>query len=53
MTVTIVDAARPVTGSVGTHLDPNVAAALDPVGGLLAVAESPPPQPGTATCWAG
>jgi len=39
MTVTIVDAARPVTGSVDTHLDLNVAAALDPVGGLLGVAE--------------
>src|SRR5262249_36842453 len=56
MTVTIVDAARPVagsrnthpglpaapclvTGGVDTHLDLNVAAALDPVGGLLAVAE--------------
>jgi transposase len=56
MTVTIVDAARPVTGSadthpgfhaapclvtggVDTHLDLNVAAVLDPVGGLLGVAE--------------
>lgn len=37
--MTIVDAARPVTGGVDTHLDLNVAAALDPVGGLLAVAE--------------
>jgi len=41
MTVAIVDAARPVTGGVDTHLDLNVAAALDPVGGLLAVAEFP------------
>jgi transposase len=41
MTVTIVAAARPVTGGVDTHLDLNVAAALDPVGGLLAVAEFP------------
>src|SRR6266571_8529297 len=58
MTVTIVGAARPVTGSgemhpdfhaapclvtggVDTHLDLNVAAALDPVGGLLGVAEFP------------
>jgi len=41
MTVTIVDAPRPVTGGVDTHLDLNVAAALDPVGGLLAVAEFP------------
>jgi transposase len=39
--VTIVDAARPVTGGVDTHLDLNVAAALDPVGGLLEVAEFP------------
>src|SRR5260221_4021336 len=30
-----------VTGGVDTHLDLNVAAALDPVGGLLAVAEFP------------
>ena len=58
MTVTIVDAARPVTGGadthrdlnlapclvtggVDTHLDVNVAAALDAIGGLLAVAEFP------------
>src|SRR6516164_3927540 len=41
MTVTIVDASRLVTGGVDTHLDLNVAAALDPVGGLLAVAEFP------------
>ena len=41
MTVAIVDAARPVTGGVDTHLDLNVAAALDPIGGLLAVAEFP------------
>ncbi|MGE5286707.1 MAG: IS110 family transposase, partial [Micromonosporaceae bacterium] len=39
--MTIVDAARPVTGGVDTHLGVNVAAALDPVGGLLAVAEFP------------
>src|SRR3974377_707313 len=41
MTVTIVDVPRPVTGGVDTHLDLNVAAALDPVGGLLAVQEFP------------
>jgi len=41
MTVTIVDAARPVTGGVDTHLDLNVAAALDGIGGLLVVAEFP------------
>ena len=39
--MTIVDAARPVTGGVDTHLDLNVAAALDPVGGLIEVAEFP------------
>ena len=39
--MTIVDAPRPVTGGVDTHLDLNVAAALDPVGGLLEVAEFP------------
>ena len=41
MTVAIVDAARPVTGGVDMHLDLDVAAALDTVGGLLAVAEFP------------
>jgi transposase len=39
--VTIVDAPRPVTGGVDTHLDMNVAAVLDPVGGLLGVADFP------------
>ena len=39
--MTIVDAPRPVTGGVDAHLDLNMAAALDPVGGLLAVAEFP------------
>lgn len=39
--MTIVDAPRPVTGGVDTHLDVNVAAALDQIGGLLAVAEFP------------
>ena len=39
--MTTVDAARPVTGGVDTHLDVNVAAALDPLGGLLGVAEFP------------
>ena len=32
---------RPVTGGVDTHLDVNVAAALDAIGGLLGVAEFP------------
>ena len=33
--MTIVEAARGVTGGVDTHLDVHVAAALDPLGGLL------------------
>ena len=37
--MTTVDTARPVTGGVDTHLDINVAAALDSIGGLLGVAE--------------
>ena len=38
-----VDTARPtaVTGGVDTHLDLNVAAALDSIGGLLGVEEFP------------
>jgi transposase len=39
--MTTVDATRLVTGGVDTHLDVNVAAALDRVGGLLGVAEFP------------
>jgi transposase len=35
MTMTIVGAARGVTGGVDTHLDVHVAAALDPLGALL------------------
>jgi transposase len=35
MTMTIVEAARPVTGGVDTHLDVHVAAALDPLGVVL------------------
>jgi transposase len=37
--LTTVDTARPITGGVDTHLDVNVAAALDSIGGLLGVAE--------------
>jgi len=37
--MTTLDVARPVTGGVDTHLDIHVAAALDPIGGLLAVAQ--------------
>jgi transposase len=41
MALTIVDTSRPVTGGVDTHLDLNVAAALDGVGGLLGVEQFP------------
>jgi transposase len=37
MAMTIVEAARTVIGGVDTHLDVHVAAALDPIGGLLGV----------------
>ena len=46
--MTIVDRTRPVTGGVDTHLDLNVAAALDPIGGLLVVAEFPTTRVGHA-----
>jgi transposase len=39
--VTIVEDARAITGGVDTHADMHVAAALDPVGGLLGVQEFP------------
>jgi hypothetical protein len=39
MAMTIVGPARTVTGGVGTHLDLNVAAAVDGLGGLLGVAQ--------------
>jgi len=48
MTVTIVEEARPVTGGVDTHADTHVAAALDPVGGLLGVEEFPASSVGYA-----
>ena len=41
MALTMVDTSRPVTGGVDTHLDLNVAAALDGVGGLLGVESFP------------
>lgn len=41
MAVTIVDTSRPVTGGVDTHLDVNVAAVLDRIGGLLGVESFP------------
>jgi transposase len=37
--MTTLDTTRPVTGGVDTHLDLNVVAALDGIGGLLGVAE--------------
>src|SRR5689334_16559092 len=54
MTVTIVEEARPITcraaitGGVDTHADTHVAAALDPVGGLLGVREFPATAAGYA-----
>ena len=42
--MTIVDTSRPVTGGVDTHLDLNVVAVLDGIGGLLGV-ESFPTSP--------
>ena len=39
--MTIVEDARAITGGVGTHSEVHVAAALDPVGGLLGVREFP------------
>jgi transposase len=41
MAMTIVDPPRSVTGGVDTHLELNVAAAVDTIGGLLGVAEFP------------
>src|SRR5258708_25488240 len=41
MAMTIVEADRPVTGGVDTHLDVHVAAALDSIGGLLGVESFP------------
>src|SRR5271166_6141231 len=53
MAMTIVEAARAVTGGVDTHGDVHVAAALDPVGGLLGT-ESFPASPsgyGALVAW--
>src|SRR5437763_12494203 len=46
MAMTIVEAARPVTGGVDTYLDVHVAAALDPLGGLLGVESFPATRAG-------
>jgi transposase len=47
MTLTIVET-RAITGGVDTHADMHVAAALDPIGGLLGVAEFPATAAGYA-----
>ena len=47
MTVTIVET-RAITGGVDTHADVHVAAALDPIGGLLGVGEFPATAAGYA-----
>jgi transposase len=47
MTLTIVET-RAVTGGVDTHADVHVAAALDPIGGLLGVGEFPATPAGYA-----
>ena len=44
--MTIVEAERAVTGGVDTHLELNVVAALDGIGGLLGVAEFPTTRSG-------
>ena len=44
--MTIVESDRAVIGGVDTHLDVHVAAALDPVGGLLGVHEFTTTAPG-------
>jgi hypothetical protein len=43
MAMTIVEDRRAITGGAGTHADVHVAAALDPIGGLLGVQEFPAP----------
>src|SRR5690348_10818813 len=48
MALTIVEDTRAVTGGVDTHADMHVAAALDPVGGLLGVQEFPATAAGYA-----
>ena len=54
MAVTIVEEARAITGGVDTHADTHVAAALDPIGGLLGVREFPATAAGYCpACWAG
>jgi transposase len=53
MAMTIVEAERAVTGGVDTHLNVNVAAALNDIGGLLEVREFPATKAGHVElyCW--
>ena len=46
--MTVVGPPRSVTGGADTHLDLNVAAAVDAIGGLLGVAEFPTTRAGHA-----
>ena len=46
--MTIVEDTRAITGGVDTHADMHVAAALDPIGGLLGVREFPATAAGYA-----
>jgi transposase len=48
MALTIVEDTRAVTGGVDTHAGMHVAAALDPIGGLLGVEEFPATTAGYA-----
>jgi Transposase len=49
MAVTIVEDRRAITGGVDTHAEVHVAAALDPIGGLLGVQEFPVTAAGYAS----
>ena len=49
----MVDTSRPVTGGVDTHLDLNVVAVLDGIGGLLGVETFPTSPAGNRACWCG
>ncbi|MGH3401536.1 MAG: IS110 family transposase, partial [Streptosporangiaceae bacterium] len=53
--MTIVEETRAITGGVDTHADTHVAAALDPIGGLLGVREFPASPAGYAqlAAWLG
>ena len=51
--MTIVEDKPVITGGVDTHADLHVAAALDPIGGLLGVREFPATAAGYASLLAG